>query len=62
MTAPTLASLEAVTRSPSTSALASSVNMLELELRMVLLVTEVSASAKVKVHCAANQTTATGST
>lgn len=39
MTAATLMSLTGVIFSPSTAALASSVNMLLLELRMVLLVT-----------------------
>lgn len=51
-----------MTRSPSTHALASSVHMLLLLLRMVLLVTLVLASDSVNRVWAATNTTATGST
>jgi hypothetical protein len=62
MTASTLTSFTGVTRSRSTSALASSVHMLALELRMVLLLTLVLASDSVNRNCAVVKTTATGST
>lgn len=62
MTAATLITFTAVTRSFNTSADASSVNMLLLELRIVLLVTLVWAREIVKDNCAANQTTPTGTT
>lgn len=50
ITAATLNSFRAVTFSPSTRALASSVNMLLVELRMVLLVTLVSARDTVNMY------------
>ena len=59
MTAATLASLAAVTRSRSSAAATSSVNMELLLLRMVLLVTLVCARDSVNAYCAANHTGAT---
>lgn len=61
ITATTLASFTGVTRSRSTSALASSVHMLAEELSSVLEVTLVLASDRVNRNCAAVKTTATGS-
>jgi hypothetical protein len=62
MTTATLITFTAVICSFNSSADASSVNMLLLELRMVLLVTLVWARETVKDNCAVNQTTPTGST
>jgi hypothetical protein len=55
-------SLTGVTASPSTSALLSSVHMLALLLRMVLLVTLVLARDSVNKNWAVRKITATGST